>query len=242
MKFKSQVLTQASGSIGGITYSHNRGGMYQRARAIPTNPNTPAQQLVRGGLAAAVAYWANSMTDAERLVWSTYAGNTPTTDALGDPLILTGQQAFLRWAVTQPQVGGPLAAGGPTIFDRGQPVSYLQGDLGGVQNVLGVASNALSNGVQFAAATDAIANVLFQIGRPVGPGVNFYKGPFCFVSSTSVASGQTGVSLTATAEDAFPFADLIVGQRRPVRLVARFDDGRVSAAYSAILPVIVDTI
>jgi len=43
MKFKSPILSQASGSIAGITFSHNRGGMYVRARAVPTNPGSPQQ-------------------------------------------------------------------------------------------------------------------------------------------------------------------------------------------------------
>ncbi|KKM06452.1 hypothetical protein LCGC14_1743870, partial [marine sediment metagenome] len=47
MLFKSGLITQGSGSIGGLTASHNRGGMYFRARTIPTNPATSFQTVVR---------------------------------------------------------------------------------------------------------------------------------------------------------------------------------------------------
>ena len=40
MLFKSAAFTQASGSVGGLTFAHNRGGMYTRARSIPVNPKT----------------------------------------------------------------------------------------------------------------------------------------------------------------------------------------------------------
>ena len=43
MKFTSQVYTQASGSVGGLTYSHNRSGMYTRARSTPTDPASTLQ-------------------------------------------------------------------------------------------------------------------------------------------------------------------------------------------------------
>lgn len=95
MKFKSQVYTQASGSIGGVTYARTRGVMYTRGRGLTTNPNTAAQQAVRASLSSQAAAWA-TLDPAQREAWTTYAAGTPVTNALGDPLVLTGQQMFIR--------------------------------------------------------------------------------------------------------------------------------------------------
>ena len=53
MLFRGTHLTDASGSLSGVTYSHNRGGAYTRNRSIPVNPNTVQQQAVRNAFSSA---------------------------------------------------------------------------------------------------------------------------------------------------------------------------------------------
>lgn len=96
MKFQSAVYTAASGSIGGITYSRNRGGMYARGRAIPSNPATERQGLARENMSTAVAWWTNTLTPTMRTAWNSYAAATPVVDSLGASINLTGQQMFIR--------------------------------------------------------------------------------------------------------------------------------------------------
>jgi hypothetical protein len=97
MKFSPGLGVGAmSGSQGGITASHGNAGQYFRTRTIPTNPQTAAQTTVRTNLGATAAAWGTSLSDAQREGWFTFAANYPITDALGQPLQLTGSQAFSR--------------------------------------------------------------------------------------------------------------------------------------------------
>ena len=52
MKYIGLLSSAASGKLGGIVASHNRGGQYFRHHSIPVQSRTPAQRLVRYALAA----------------------------------------------------------------------------------------------------------------------------------------------------------------------------------------------
>lgn len=125
MKFLSQVLTAASGSIGGVTYSKNRGGMYQRARAIPSNPGTERQGIARENLATAVGLWTNTLTPAQRTSWADYAAATPFTDALGQAVQLTGQQIFVRSTAVRLLIGEAPILDGPIIPGLGNTPQWV---------------------------------------------------------------------------------------------------------------------
>lgn len=135
MKYTSTVYAAASGSVGGLTYSRNRGGLYTRRRAIPSNPATEAQGLARANIATAVSLWTNTLTPTQRTAWNTYANSTPTVDSLGQSQTLSGQQMFVanttrRLLAGLPNIlNGPVAAGlgltpdwttGPTVQEAGQ--------------------------------------------------------------------------------------------------------------------------
>lgn len=84
-----------SGSIGGTTFSRNRGGPYVRNRSIPVDPNTSSQQNVRSILATQSASWADQ-TDAIRAAFQNWAVQNPVVNALGRTILLSGQQAFVQ--------------------------------------------------------------------------------------------------------------------------------------------------
>jgi hypothetical protein len=96
VKFKSQLVTQVSGSIGGLTGSHNAAGMYFRARTIPVNPNTAYQQTVRQYMATASQVWSTTLSENTRENWRSYAANTPLTSGMGDPQYISGFSHFVR--------------------------------------------------------------------------------------------------------------------------------------------------
>jgi hypothetical protein len=84
-----------SGSIGGVTSSHNRAGQYKRARRAPVSPTrTPKQGYARARFGAASALW-QSMTPALQAAWTAFAHAYPVVDALGQTVVLTGQQYFV---------------------------------------------------------------------------------------------------------------------------------------------------
>lgn len=241
MKFKSQVFTQASGSIGGQTFSHNKGGMYTRARRTPTNPNTLRQQIVRSAVGGMANLW-NSLTDAQRAAWKLYGENVPVLNRLGDPIILSGQQQFIRtnslivsakntsasWTEPSPLALTPLSAA-PTTFNTGaSPASYF--------GAVAPGTDGLTLGVNLSAASDANGTLLFYFGRPQNPGRSFYKGPYQLGAYGDVSEETTQVPLIIANADFADFATNIdnppaAGLWQPVRTVIVYADGRVSQDF-----------
>lgn len=82
------------GSIGGVTFSHNKGGPYVKRRSNPTNPSSERQTSVRGILATLSSAW-SLLTDSQREQWATWAAANPVMDPLGNTVLLTGQQAYI---------------------------------------------------------------------------------------------------------------------------------------------------
>jgi len=89
------VVAAASGSVGGTTYSHNKGGPYMRTRAIPTNRQSIAQVAQRSFIAAASQAW-RELPAANALAWVTWAPLHPVQNALGNSVMLSGHQAFVQ--------------------------------------------------------------------------------------------------------------------------------------------------
>lgn len=83
-----------SGSIGGTTASHNKGGPYFRTRAMPTNPSSAAQQSVRADLATISGDWQN-LTGAQRLAWDEWGRQNPIKNALGQSILKSGHQSYV---------------------------------------------------------------------------------------------------------------------------------------------------
>jgi len=89
------AVAQISGSVGGTTFSHNKGGMYMRNRSNPTNPSSPAQLARRATLATLSASW-QDLTTGQRAAWTEWGRQNPGTNALGDSFLLSGQNSFVK--------------------------------------------------------------------------------------------------------------------------------------------------
>jgi len=241
MKFKSEIVTQASGSIGGTTYSHNRGGMYRRARSVPTNPNTTKQQAVRSIFSGLVSAWLNTLTQANRDTWKTYADNTPRMDSLGNELILTGQQMYVGANTGRQQVGLSSVANGPTTYNRGEAIVSLEDSTNAIPNELDIQGDALGLAFVFSSATSDDGDCAIWIGPPINASTNFWKGPYQFAATEAVAASQNSSAFTATASTLPITTPLAVGQRRPVKLVQFYDDGRYTSPFNGIVTVVDNT-
>lgn len=112
---------EVSGSLGNTVFSRNRGGAYLRMRAKPVNPNTPPQQDQRSALNDAIQYWTNSLSLVNRDLWNTYAANVPVINRLGNPVLITGQNHFVRSNAVAIRIGAPVIEAAPVIFDTGEP-------------------------------------------------------------------------------------------------------------------------
>lgn len=229
MLFKSGLLTQASGSIGGLTASRNRGGMYFRARAIPTDPSTPFQTALRGIFSSLAGRWNTTLTPEQREEWDVYASLVTLPGPLGDPITISGQNHFIRSNTPLLQAGEPVVDDAPTQFDTG--------DMG----VVGLA-NALQLGDEFDVtfdntlvwANNDFGKLLIYIGRPQNPSISYFRGPWRFVS---VVSGSDTIPPTSPETFVSPFVQTS-GQRLWLRTRAASGDGRLSE-FSIAGPVVV---
>lgn len=87
------ALSDIRGSVGGVTFSRNRGGAYARARVTTTNPNTPKQTVTRQHFGQLISTWKN-LTSAQRQAWVTLGGQMIRHNRVAQVYTLTGSQAF----------------------------------------------------------------------------------------------------------------------------------------------------
>jgi hypothetical protein len=221
VKYTSGIAATASGSIGGATASHNRGGQYFRRRAIPVNPSSTAQQAVRGFFSTLNAAWNSILTSAQRSAWDSYALNTPVTDALGNPVNAGGKGMYIRGNV--PRLQGSLARvdAGPTTF--GLPALTAPGVTSLVAST-GVLTYTFTNTDTWAAA--ATGGLLIYVSRPQSVSINGFKGPFRFAGIK--LGNATPPTSPGTVTSPFTYA---VGQKGFIRFVAVTTDGRLSGEY-----------
>lgn len=230
MKFKSQVYTQVSGSIGGVTYAHNRGGMYTRARSIPVNTETSRRTAIRAAFATAVAAWNASLTAAQRGDWAAYAAATPVVDVFGDEKTLTGQQMFVRTNTLREQGNLALVLDAPSSPGLAIGVqAYTSTEI----NVGGADFNLAGNLVD---AMPDDGDVFVFIGAMMSAGRAYYNGPYQLCDVIAVASAATtfvNASLSYPplgSSDRSPAEDDLYS----FRAVVVYDDGRVSNPYRSI--------
>lgn len=238
MKFKSSVITQASGSVGGLTYAHNRGGMYTRARTIPVNPNTERQQWLRSAFGGRIQAW-SMLSDSDRMSWKVYADNTPFTDKLGDQIKLTGQQQFVRSNTPRANARAVVGSFGGTItipdvttappfYNTGEPV-YMIAAFSEEAGVITLTAN-------LSEAASAGGHALLYIGNPQNPGRTFYKGPYQLAAFTTYVATATQVQFNPdTADPTEWYASYIpsAGSWIPLRINLSYSDGRLSQDFKA---------
>lgn len=94
MKYIGLLTSAASGKLGGVVASHNRGGQYFRKHTIPTQPRTPAQKLVRNQLAGLSSAY-KSLTASQILGWNALGLTVTLKSKLGTTYHPTGQQLFV---------------------------------------------------------------------------------------------------------------------------------------------------
>lgn len=226
MKYKSQILTEASGSVGGLTFSHNRGGLYTRARSIPTDPATALQAAIRASMAALSARWRGTLTNAQRSAWDDYALATPLLDTLGEPRNVGGIGMYQRGNVLVIQSGvvegvvddGPVVDGLPAL----NAVTVIQDGAASIEVTF--------DDTQPWADEDGAVLLVFQ-SPSKNAGINFYKGPYRFaggIEGDSLAAPTSPVSLTPTP---FTYVD---GDHGFARAVLVRVDARVSLAQRLI--------
>lgn len=225
MLWKGTLAESASGSIGGVTASRNRGGAYFRGRAIPTNPNTPQQQAIRSAMSQLASLWASTLTQVQREGWDTYALNVLLPNALGDMINIGGVGMFMRSNISRISSG---VAGltrvddAPTIFDLGDVGPQAVGAAIAAANTISMEWND-----DDAWADEDASALLIYTSRPHNQGINYFKGPYRFAAAVE-GDSTTPPTSPEVVDAAFPFA---VDQRVFVFTRVTRADGRLSSPF-----------
>lgn len=210
---------QRSGSAGGITYSRNRFGAYMRNRAVPVNPNTDRQANVRNQVRALSIAWENILTQTQRDEWETYAANVVWQNKLGQSVLLTGLNHYIRSNVPRLQVGMARVDAGPKIFNLGTA------ELGLAATASEATQQATVTFDNTAAwATEDGAAEIFYAGIPRNAAIKFFGGPWRLLGP-ALGDSLGAPATPALMTWAWPFAD---GQRLWLRTRITRADGRLS--------------
>lgn len=219
MKFNSQVIASGSGSIGGCTYSRNRYGQYIRRRAMPVNPGSVFAVAMTTFFTQLVTQWTTILSAAQRAAWDTWALNTPQTDALGNSITWTGQNAYISMNTFRLQGGMTRVDAAPIIYAGTvlSPVNALSASFATQQ-----VSVTFTNSDQWAGAVGGILSV--YTARPQNASRTFFKGPY------RLASVIPGAVMPPVSPQLVPVAfPIAVGQRLFVRFRAASADARLSS-------------
>lgn len=216
MLFRGLIVGAASGKLGAMVASHNKGGQYMRARVTPSGAvPTPEQSVVRNAVSSLASAWSQELTQDQRDGWANYALNVPGTNALGDAIQLSGQNWFI--ACNTPRLQAELARvdDAPLIFDRGTP-SWTP-------SILALTDTAGTVGL--GGSITAAGNALLYGGRPFSGGRSKYYGSFRLAEVDSLSAGASTIAFTP------PFSIGTSGTQMEFRLVLSRDDGRLSAPF-----------
>lgn len=207
MKYTSALVASAGGSVGGATASHNRYGLYFRARAVPVNPNTTFQQDVRNLFATYASRWTEVLNQAQRDGWDTYALNTNGT---------TGLNAYVAANSARAQAGLTTIDVPPIIF-AAATFTQVSGPIADDQS----GDLTFSNTDEWAGEVGGA--LILSVSRPFSPSINFFKGPYRFTDKI------LGAVVPPTSPFGFtvPFT-VATGQKVGVHVRVVRADGRIS--------------
>jgi hypothetical protein len=209
-----------SGALGGIVFSHNKGGSYMRTRKVPTNPGSAAQVLARNRMSALTNYWYNGLTAAERQSWETYAANVPVTNRIGQQIFLSGLNWYVACNSLRNQAAGAITEldDAPTVFNL---ASFNIGVVTASQATQGI-SATYTAGSDW---EDDDGALMLWATRPQNVSVNYNNLPYRYAGAVY---GDTTTPPTSPGLFVAPFA-FVAGQKLFVRFNCINPDGRIGA-------------
>jgi hypothetical protein len=197
--------------------------MYTRGRATPTNPNTSAQQEARNVMSALATSWKN-LSVAGRGGWEQYAENTPVTDVFGEPLVLTGQQMYIRCQSPRLRSGLASVSAAPTTFGQGDLTTLTLTDAGS-----GNLNLNYDNTDTWAGAPGGA--LIIQTSQIVAPTVNFLAGPYRWLANIFGAATPPTSPAQITVNAMGMTLATYAGNKLFVRVRSTDADGKLSPVH-----------
>lgn len=199
--------------MAGTTFSHNRAGQYQRNRRSPVQPvGTGRRAQVRANFSGASAAW-SGLSAADQAAWTGFAAGHPITDALGQSVVLTGQQMFIRVNASAVNVGLAMLTVPPTdlVFGNLTPVGFTFSHTTGITVTWGPGATTGINAFAFSAQ--------------VSPGVNFMKTFWQPMGADGYMVQTLGTGALTAAKYAAQFGTPVVGQKVFARVTPVSSEG-----------------
>ena len=172
-----------SGSLSGTTASRNRFGQYERTRAIPVNPNSGAQGVVRARMAANSAAW-RALTSAQRAGWGDLGLSMVRSDSLGQSYSLQGNQAYASVNNNRVATAAAVVADAPALAT---PVALL---------TVTVTLTATAFSIAFTATPLGAATYLMVFASPQRSAGRNFEGDFRLIKVSAAAAASPFVVLT----------------------------------------------
>lgn len=231
MLYRPIIAGQASGSLGGTVFSHNRGGQYTRQRVTPVDPDTSEQQALRVSWSELAATWRDDLSQAQRDAWAIFADQNRYPNRIGTERKITGRGEFFRANLVKLQVGHWLGDALALVFDppalgpHGPPDTTFVVSIG----------SAPSAEFDLAWQSDGVwshedANCLvWYISDAQQPTINYFRGPYTLRSDNFPSySGSNNVTIPS-------MAPLLAAHRYFWRARITYKDGRLSTPWTGVL-------
>jgi hypothetical protein len=121
------LISEASGSLGGHTIQHSKGGMQLRTKPVPANNPTASQSLIRSLNHQLQKGW-RDLTNAQRQVWNDWATSHDIQAERMPHNPISGHSLWMKYNFSWLQAGGSFLQGpwewggyilGPELIENG---------------------------------------------------------------------------------------------------------------------------
>lgn len=183
MRFNSSLTTAVGGKLGAYVGLMNKAGQCLRVLVTPANPNTAAQQGVRGTFATLAAAWSGTLSAGQRAAWAAYAATLSYVSKLGTLYTISGFNAFVA-------ANGARMVGGLAEINDGPTVGGFAGFTSPTPTFVastGKVSVAFDNTDEWAGEVGG-AMLVRAVPIAILPGVTYYEGPFVYAGKVSGAA------------------------------------------------------
>jgi len=158
-------ITNVVGSHGGTTFARNKGGNYMKKKVHGVNPRSELQLAMRTSIGQLSKYYSNTLSDAQRSAWASFAASLPVINRLGNATFLSAQQMFTKLNAQVLAGGSTIVATPPITTAVGTPTSISVAAASGGPGTLSI-TNAV-------AAPTGNDKVMYWCGPPMNPGRSF---------------------------------------------------------------------
>jgi hypothetical protein len=227
MLFRGIVVGAASGKVGAMVASHNKGGQYMRARTTPTNPRTIYQTAVRDALRSLSNAWENTLSAGQTNSWNVYASNVTRRNRIGDTTKSSGFSWYVGNNIPRLQAALPRVDDAPVVFNTGQ--ADLSGTILITNTAFGGTVSLGSAGLPSSAAeildNNSNSSLLVFVSRPFPGNRASQIGGFRY--ATSIPGNDTNQNVGFT----LPFARGSTENNLQATITIVREDGRTATGF-----------